>query len=157
MKRNIIILVLCLTALSNHAQSFVDLGLPSGTFWKDKNETGGWNNYFTYEQALNQFGDRLPTKEQLQELKDKCTWIWTGSEYKVIGPNGNFIVMPAMGALYHDYDIPSMKGVGQSGTYWSVSRGRTSEGAWALCFNSEKIEISSLLDFIHYSVRLVLD
>jgi hypothetical protein len=55
----------------------VNLGLPSGTFWKDKNEIGGWNNYFTYEQALNQFGDRLPTKEQLQELKDSSWEIET--------------------------------------------------------------------------------
>jgi len=55
----------------------VNLGLPSGTFWKDKNETGGWNNYFTYEQTLNQFGDRLPTKEQLQELKDSSWEIET--------------------------------------------------------------------------------
>ena len=53
------------------AQGLVDLGLPSGTLWKDKNEEGG---FYTYEQAMSKFGDKLPTKEQFKELKNKCQW-----------------------------------------------------------------------------------
>ena len=47
---------------------YVDLGLPSGTLWKGKNE-GGW---YTYEEAISMFGNLLPTKEQFEELIN--TW-----------------------------------------------------------------------------------
>ncbi len=44
---------------------------------------------------------RMPTNSELEELKDKCTWTWTtqnGVEgYKVTGPNGNSIFLPAAG------------------------------------------------------------
>ena len=44
---------------------------------------------------------RMPTKDEFQELIDKCTWTWTtqdGNEgYKVTGPNGNSIFLPAAG------------------------------------------------------------
>ena len=44
---------------------------------------------------------RMPTKAELEELVDKCTWTWSEQEgrkgYKVIGPNGNSIFLPAAG------------------------------------------------------------
>lgn len=46
-------------------------------------------------------GWRMPTAEELSELKNKCTWTWT--TYKgvygcdVLGPNGNRIFIPAAG------------------------------------------------------------
>ena len=67
-------------------QGYVDLGLPSGTLWKDQNEIAG---LYTYEQAMEKFGNELPTKEQLEELQTSCRWTWTGSSYRVEGPNGN--------------------------------------------------------------------
>ncbi|MBO5960709.1 MAG: hypothetical protein J6P99_02550, partial [Paludibacteraceae bacterium] len=52
------------------AQGYVDLGLPSGTLWKDANE-GGDNALYTYDEAVNRWGSKLPTKEQLGELENK--------------------------------------------------------------------------------------
>ena len=44
---------------------------------------------------------RMPTKAELQELKDNCTWTWTTQSgftgYKVTGPNGQSIFLPAAG------------------------------------------------------------
>ena len=44
---------------------------------------------------------RMPTIDELQELIDNCTWIWTTQDgvngYQVDGPNGNAIFLPAAG------------------------------------------------------------
>ena len=46
----------------------------------------------------------MPTKWELEELEDKCTWTWTSQSgvkgYKVTGPNGNSIFLPAAGFRY---------------------------------------------------------
>ena len=73
---------------------YVDLGLPSGTLWKSKNEKG---TYYTYEEAISQFGDKLPTRDQFAELQAFCTWTWTGKGYVIKGDNGNSIVLQAVG------------------------------------------------------------
>lgn len=39
---------------------------------------------------------RLPTKEEMQELIDKCTWTRSGYDAIITGPNGNSIKLPAM-------------------------------------------------------------
>jgi len=102
----------------NAVTEYVDLGLPSGTKWKDKNEVGSDDNFYTYEEAVNAFGGKLPTVAQLSELCNSCEWIWNNSgSYKVVGPNGNFISMPAAGyfedgTVYH---------VGSIGSYWSTT------------------------------------
>lgn len=45
---------------------------------------------------------RMPTKDEIQELVDSCTWTWTFVDeipgYEVMGPNGNSIFLPAAGA-----------------------------------------------------------
>lgn len=77
---------------------YVDLGLPSGTLWKDKNEEGYFaGGYYPYDKAVSIFGDKLPTKAQLEELKNSCRWNWTGSGFEVVGPNGESINLPADG------------------------------------------------------------
>ena len=44
---------------------------------------------------------RMPTKAEVEELCSKCTWTWTSLNgikgYKVTGPNGNSIFLPAAG------------------------------------------------------------
>ena len=59
------------------------------------------------------------TKAEMEELVDKCTWQWTTQSgvngYKVTGPNGNSIFLPAAGYCYgSSYDY-----VGKKGRYWS--------------------------------------
>lgn len=138
---------------SKVSKGYVDLGLPSGTLWKDKNERGGYKNFFTYEQAVNQFGSKLPTKEQLQELIDECNWIWTASGYKVTGHNGNYIVLPAAGC--RDCN-GSVYDVGSYGLYWS-STSDSSEEAWLLNFHSDGVGMDGNDRCFGQSVRLVQD
>jgi len=47
---------------------------------------------------------RMPTKDEMKELLDNCSWEWTQisgiNGYKVIGPNGNSIFLPAAGRYF---------------------------------------------------------
>ena len=62
---------------------------------------------------------RLPTKAELEELNNKCTWKWTTQNgvngYKVVGPNGNSIFLPAAGCRFKS----SLYDAGSDGCYWS--------------------------------------
>ena len=64
---------------------------------------------------------RMPTIDELSELSSKCTWTWTSQNgkngYKVTGPNGNSIFLPAAG--YRDGE--SLYDAGSYGGYWSSS------------------------------------
>ena len=91
---------------------FIDLGLPSGTLWAESNEEG----FYTFDEAVSKYGDSLPTREQFIELRSQCKWEWMGDGYKVTGPNGNCIVLPAKG--FRD-DDGNVYGVGFIGNYWS--------------------------------------
>jgi hypothetical protein len=126
---------------------YVDLGLPSGTLWKSTNEPG----FYTYDDALKSFGDSLPTKAQLDELKYYCEWIWEGRGFKVVGPNGDFIFLPAAGYRNCsggvDYE-------GSYGLYWS-STPDGSEQAWRLGFGSGEVGMYSSHRCCGLSVRLV--
>ena len=93
-------------------EGYVDLGLPSGTLWKSSNESG----FYGYNDAVKKFGSRLPTKDQWLELKIWCTWIWTGSGYKISGDNGEVMYLPASG----ERDCGgSFIEEGDGGYYWS--------------------------------------
>lgn len=132
------------------AKGLVDLGLPSGTLWKDKNEDGG---FYTYEQAVNKYRDDLPTKEQFEELKNKCRWTRIGDGYKVVGPNGNSIVLPAAG---YRGCLGDVYYVGSDGYYWS-STPHSSDRAWGLSVDSGGVDVSGYYRCYGYSVRLVQD
>lgn len=115
---------------------YIDLGLSSGTKWRNSNE-GGDNAHYTYNEAVSKFGNKLPTEEQLEELKNQCTWILTGSGYKVVGPNGNSIYFPAAGYRGCNGDVNR---VGSSGYYWS-STPYGSANAYGLRFYSDEVYI----------------
>ena len=136
--------------------AFVDLGLPSGTKWKDaneKNEADAEHDFFTYDEAVLQFGNNLPSKEQCEELKDECQWSWTGSGYRVTGPNGNSITLPAAGYRFCD---GGMSYEGTLGNFWS-STPDGSDYAWSLYFNSVSAYVGFYDRCLGYSVRLVQD
>ena len=62
---------------------------------------------------------RMPTRAEQDELREKCKWTWTTQNgvngYKVVGPNGNSIFLPAAGYMGGS----SLYNVGSSGYYWS--------------------------------------
>ncbi|MBO6074657.1 MAG: hypothetical protein J6P74_05950 [Paludibacteraceae bacterium] len=126
---------------------YVDLGLPSGTLWKAENEDCG---LITYDQAYNFYGNSLPTKEQLQELKDHCLWTLQGNGYKVKGKNGESIFLPASG--YRECD-GSMWNY-WIGRYWSSTLD-DSELAWCLDLFSNGVVMSYGKRCGGQSVRLV--
>lgn len=101
--------------IAEQLQDYIDLGLPSGTLWKNANE-GGDAAHFTYDEAVSKFGNKLPTMQQLEELKNECEWTWTGNGYKVTGPNGESITLPAAGYRNCGGDVRT---VGSFGDYWS--------------------------------------
>ena len=130
---------------------YVDLGLPSGTLWKNTNE-GGKYAYYTYDEAVSRFGNKLPTRQQLEELRSKCRWIWTGRGYKVKGPNGNSIYLPAAG-YRENYDQRNY-GVDYIGAYYSS----TGDSNFAYClyfFTRSDLEVRHFMAECGLSVRLV--
>ena len=129
---------------------YVDLGLPSGTLWYAKNEGGDYARY-TYDEAVSKFGSKLPTDEQLEELKKQCTWTWMGSGYKAVGPNGNSIYLPAAGCRECN---GSVRDVGSGGNYWS-STPFGSDDANYLFFYSRAVHVNTYSRCYGRSVRLV--
>lgn len=109
-----------------NGHEYVDLGL--SVKWATCNfgatTPEEYGTYMNFEKALKcckYWGGswRLPTKEELSELADFCSWTWTTKGgvkgYKVTGPNGNSIFLPAAGG----YEGTSHDGVGEGGGYWS--------------------------------------
>ncbi|MDE6688849.1 MAG: DUF1566 domain-containing protein [Prevotella sp.] len=103
---------------------------------------------------------RLPSQKECEELESKCTWTWTSqgghNGYKVTGPNGNSIFVPAAGCRRGS--LLYLAGV--YGFYWSSTpyEGDTqSESAYSLFFDSSNRNVSR--DYRNYgqSVRPVSD
>ena len=134
-------------------QGYVDLGLPSGTVWKNANE-GGDNARYDYTDAVSKFGNKLPTIEQFVELKNECVWTWTGNGYKVIGPNEAVVYFPAAGYRGHDGN-EQKKGI--EGYYWSFNPDSESGSVsvFALYLDSSDVSITSFFCRNKNSVRLV--
>lgn len=83
---------------------FADLGDISGNPQYDA-ATANWGGAW-----------RMPTKAEIIELKDNCTWEWTSlngvNGQRVTGSNGNSIFLPAAGYRYgsSSYDVGSYGG-----------------------------------------------
>ena len=64
---------------------------------------------------------RMPTASEQAELEEKCTWMWEAlngvNGYRVTGPNGHSIFLPAAGYIEDN----SLKAEGKEGWYWSSS------------------------------------
>lgn len=88
-----------------------------------------------YDAAFAQWGEgwQIPTKTQIEELNDKCKWVWRPMNgvkgYLVTGPNGNTIFLPAGGVYYSDY----LEQGGRCGNYWSATPGSEYGSYWLFC------------------------
>lgn len=64
-------------------------------------------------------GWRMPTREELKELAEKCEWQWVANAdstgYRVTGPSGNSIFLPATGICSGKRCLAA----GAEGYYWS--------------------------------------
>ena len=107
---------------------------------------------------------RMPTAEEMEELVNECQWEWVNDTrlqfvgYKVIGPNGNCIFLPAAGGRWNQ----SLYHVGSWGVYWSCtlspsySIGSTSNVACCLGFYKDDIHwYGNDYRFFGFSVRAV--
>ena len=110
----------------------------SKTYGKSMGNIGGNSSY---DVARYKWGGswRLPSKAEMQELVDKCTWTWTTqgghNGYKVTGKNGKSIFLPAAGWRYgtSPYDI------GEGGYYWGSAPNESSTlNAYGLSFYSSR-------------------
>jgi len=137
--------------LSPIPQGYVDLGLPSGTLWKEENETGG---LYTYDQALAKFGNDLPTKDQYEELLSSCRWTWIENGYLGEGPNGETITLLAAGYRDCGDSVSSVNDICSTGIYWSSTPDK-SEYAWGLYLDSFGVGIFYGNRCNAQSVRLV--
>ncbi len=133
---------------------YVDLGL--SVKWATCN-VGAKNpyekgNYYSFD-AAQKLG-RVPTREQFQELLDKCTWKWTQMSgvngYKVTAKNGNSIFLPAAGYLLGT----DVYNVGSYGYYWSSSA-YSSRIAYCLSFYGDGASVGNNGRYYGQSVRLV--
>lgn len=106
----VVIGTIAIVGFKQQSDDYVDLGLPSGTLWSSTN-AGGNAAYYTYDEAINLFGDKLPTQQQYQELIALCKWKWQEDGYKVIGDNGNFIYLPSIGVSCLFWDLYNNKEV----------------------------------------------
>ena len=68
---------------------YVDLGLPSGTWWKSRPESTAQTTFSNVNKRY------LPSRQQAEELINSCTWERSGYSLIAIGPNGNRISFPS--------------------------------------------------------------
>lgn len=130
-------------------KGYIDLGLPSGTLWKEENED---DQFYSYEAIVAKYGNALPTKEQFDELRQLCTWTWIGFGYKVVGPNGAVLIMPSSGYQHCDGTIHYE---GAYGNYWSQTLEKENN-AWFLYLDLEEARVYSGENCNGRSARLVM-
>ena len=103
-------------------------------------------------------GWRMPTRNEIGELVNNCTWKWmeyynaTVNGYKVTGPNGNSIFIPAAGYR----NGTSLGSAGSYGGYWSGALYSGYSGrAFELYFYSDNHHVYDSNRFSGQSVRPV--
>lgn len=86
---------------------------------------------------------RMPTKEEAEELVKKCQWEWglkNGARgYKVTGPNGQYIFLPAKGYFFgaQIYDVE------ETGNYWTSTGYDNGNFSYTLDFSKKRQKVNS--------------
>ena len=101
---------------------------------------------------------RMPTRAEQDELCNNCTWEWTTLNgvygYRVTGPNGNSIFLPAAGYRI----VTEVRYQGSYGNYWSSSLSSYDcNYAYYLYFNSSGYDWYSNYRYYGRSVRPVCE
>ena len=99
-----------------------------------------------YDVAQTQWGGswRMPTKKEMEELINNCTWTWDRQGCKITGSNGNSILLPhagfRAGVILEDTHF--------CGNYWTSS---TTENDKCRRYNAYSLSY----DFRHKSICIV--
>jgi len=148
---------------------------PKSEYTEENSKTNGKNigdisGNLQYDAARANWGGswRMPTNDEMHELVDKCTWEWgmfdnrvgdstihTGTYgYKVTGPNGNSIFLPAAGWRYGSL----LDDESEPGRYWCSTpyEGNTRD-AYSHYFISDYYNVSWRCRYCGQSVRPVFD
>ncbi len=108
----------------------------SKTYGKDIGDISG-NPQYDAARASRGGTWRMPTKAEFDELRDKCKWEWTtqgGKKgYRVTGPSGNSIFLPAAGWRRSG---SSLDFADTYGGYWSSTPNSSTDGADFILFGS---------------------
>ena len=101
---------------------------------------------------------RMPKRAEIDELINNCTWTWTTQNnhngYRVTGPNGNSIFLPAAGCR----EGSSTLFVGSYGFYWSSTPKESgTQSAYSLDFYSGDHSRDRNQRYFGFSVRPVLE
>ena len=114
----------------------------------------------TYDAARANWGStwRMPTKTEMQELINNCTWTWTTQNgvngYRVTGSNGNSIFLPAAGICLWSWSYS----VGEIGYYWSSTPYESdADDAYFLVFESSGHAVDWSSRYRGHPVRPVTD
>lgn len=99
---------------------------------------------------------RIPTQEEMEELRDNCHWEWTtvGNVigYKITGPNDNHIFLPAAGFILGTTPYFPQ----QYGYYWTSFPGTDNNfGAFSLYFGIDSYDIAWYFRHAGLPVRAV--
>ena len=136
---------------SKNDRKYVDLGLPSGTKWKNRNEEGMYH----IDAAMKKYDNQLPTKEQFEELCSYCSMEWNDYGYIVTGPNGNRIFFPVTGVMeeYHCYGDAEFN-LRNEGMYLYYKYSGMAYHPWVR-LNSKGFQVGQTSSWERYAVRLV--
>ncbi len=101
---------------------------------------------------------RIPTKQEQDELREKCKWEWTNMNgvngYRVTGPSGKFIFLPAAGL----YDGIGVSLAGSHGYYWSSSLLETlPRYAYFILFDGKRVGWFNSNRALGHTIRPVCD
>lgn len=143
-----------------------------GNFTKDNSRTwlkermSDFSGDPQYDPARAHWGGkwRMPTREEIRELYGKCRWTPTAEGnsygYRVTGPNGNSIFLPARG--YKGIKPEILYSPGRDGCYWSSTPGGDNGRAYALLIDLEYQNdnyngVARIYRFYGCSIRPVFD
>ena len=97
---------------------------------------------------------RMPTKAEQDELRTKCKWDWTTQNgvngYKVTGPNGNSIFLPAAGYMDEEGTLNYARSIGN---YWSSSLS-TDDPDYAYIVYSDSDDVGRTLTIRYYGLAV---
>ena len=101
---------------------------------------------------------RMPRRAEIAELINNCTWTWTTQNnhngYRITGPNGNSIFLPAAGHRHGS----SSDHVGSIGYYWSSTPDESdTQGAYGYTFSEFYVVMCWFCRYAGHSIRPVLD